>query len=146
VKIVTANRLTDGVVVYRDAREGWTREISEAQRFSPEVAAAALAEAQAQSRVVVGAYLVEIDDGAFVRRERQRETIRANGPSVGNSLVKKPFPLDGGRVGMGVFTPPPTGVAHEAATPPETFASSSRAHPQPCPSPLEGEGFISGPA
>jgi hypothetical protein len=86
VKIITANRLTDGVVVYRDAHAGWTRQIADAQRFAPDVAAAALAEAQAQSRVVVGAYLVEIDDGAFERRERQRETIRAHGPSVGHSL------------------------------------------------------------
>lgn len=102
MKIVTANRLTDGAVVYRDPLGDWTHAIDQAEQLAPDAAEAALSLAKAQTRVVVGPYLVELDDGAFSRRERQRETLRAGGPSVGNSLGNKPFPLDEGRVGTGV--------------------------------------------
>jgi hypothetical protein len=86
MKIVTANRLTDGVVVYRAEDGGWTTAFDLARSFTPEAAADALAAALDESRLVVGAYLVEVGEAGFTRRERQRETIRARGPSVGHSL------------------------------------------------------------
>jgi hypothetical protein len=55
---------------------------------------------------------------------------------------QKPFPLKGGRVGMGVY---PRGYPSKIGEgPPLSLSRPQRlgTHPQPCPSPLEGEGFI----
>jgi hypothetical protein len=86
MKVLTANRLSDGAVVYLANHGGWTRDFADAARLDPDAAAGALAQAQAQPRVLVGAYLVELDGEAVERRERLREAIRAKGPSVGHSL------------------------------------------------------------
>ena len=86
MKVLTANRLTDGAVVYRATDGGWTHAFEAAELLPPEAADAALAEAQGQPRLLVGPYLVEVDAGEVERRERLRETIRAQGPTVGHSL------------------------------------------------------------
>jgi hypothetical protein len=85
MKVLTANRLSDGVVVYL-ARNGWTHLFDEAQRLEPEAADVALKAAQGQSRALVAPYLVDVSQGEIERRERLRETIRAHGPTVGHSL------------------------------------------------------------
>lgn len=86
MKLLTANRLIDGRVVWLAAARRWTDRIDEAAALTPEEAEAALAFATAQATVVVGAYLVDLDAASdIVARERLKETIRSSGPTVGSS-------------------------------------------------------------
>lgn len=86
MKILTANRLSDGAVVYLAEDGAWARGFEQAKRLDPEAASTALAAAQAQPLQFVAPYLVAVDgDGEVERRERLRETIRATGPTVGHS-------------------------------------------------------------
>jgi len=86
VKILTANRLTDGAVVWLGLGGRWSTEFEDAVRLEPEAAARALAAAEAQPGRFVGAYLIEADAAGVERRERLRESIRADGPTAGHSL------------------------------------------------------------
>lgn len=83
MNIITANRLLDGAVIYRDHEGGWVEGFALAARFSREESAQALEEAQRDVTLVVKPYLVPLEDAqTIVKRERNRETIRAYGPSV----------------------------------------------------------------
>jgi hypothetical protein len=86
MKILTANRLTDGAVVWLGLGGRWSAEFEDAVRLEPEAAARALAAAEAQPGRFVGAYLIEADAAGVERRERLRESIRADGPTAGHSL------------------------------------------------------------
>ena len=87
MKLLTANRLADGTVVWLTAEGAWSEQSDAAARLDTEAAAAALVEAERQFRTVVGAYLIDADEaGTIVARERLRETIRAKGPTAGHSL------------------------------------------------------------
>jgi hypothetical protein len=86
MKVLTASRLSDGAVVYLANDGAWTRDFAAAARLDSDAAPAALQQAQAQPRVLVGAYLLELDGETVEKRERLREAIRANGPTVGHSL------------------------------------------------------------
>jgi hypothetical protein len=86
VKVLTANRLADGAVVYLGEDGRWTHKLQAALRLGPEDAETALAQAQAKPGLFVGPYLIEANEGGAVGRERLRETIRAGGPTVGHSL------------------------------------------------------------
>ena len=86
MKVLTANRLTDGAVVYRGWDKGWTPELDQAERLDDADAAIALAAAEAQSNLLVGPYLVSVDDKGPSGRDRNKERIRARGPTVGHSL------------------------------------------------------------
>jgi hypothetical protein len=86
MKVLTANRLSDGAVVYLADDGGWTRDFADAARLYPDAAAGALEQALARPRVLVGAYLVEVEGEVVEKRERLREAIRARGPTVGHSL------------------------------------------------------------
>jgi len=86
-KILTANRLDDGLVVYL-GEGGWTADIDVARRAHDDGTAAALdyqGRQAAGRNEVADPYLIDLDDdadndeGAPVRL---RETIRANGPTV----------------------------------------------------------------
>jgi sulfite reductase (NADPH) hemoprotein beta-component len=94
MKVLTANRLADGAVIYLARNGGWTHALDDAQRLAPDVAAEALTQAQDLPRFLVGPYLVEIGEGVSAGeiepRERLRETIRADGPTVGHSLGWEP--------------------------------------------------------
>ena len=85
-QILTANRLSDGAVVYLDATGGWTKQVAEARLAADETVAANLvalgARAVAESKVVEP-YLIDVTvmDGEIVP-VRYRELIRAVGPSV----------------------------------------------------------------
>lgn len=85
-QIVTANRLTDGLVVYFDG-SGWSERLDSGRVAGDEEEAARLldnAEAEAAGDAVVGPYLVEIAGRKGVRQPtRLRERIRALGPSIG---------------------------------------------------------------
>jgi uncharacterized protein DUF2849 len=79
--VVTANRLTDGVVVYLAAGGEWTEEIANARVADDEAETKALeaeAEAAARDRVVVSVYPmpVALKDGA-IDPLSVRERIRA---------------------------------------------------------------------
>ena len=69
--VVTANRLTDGVVVYLAADDQWTEQIDNARVADDEAEVKALetiAENAVRERIVVGAYPMPIalkDDGAI---------------------------------------------------------------------------------
>ena len=80
--VVTANRLTDGVVVYLSADGVWTEEIANARVADDEAetkALEAIAENAVRERIVVGPYPMPValkDDGA-IDPISVRERIRA---------------------------------------------------------------------
>ena len=86
MKIMTANRLTDGIAVWLRADHSWSPDIAEA-----EIAADAVCEEKLNraghaaflKNEVVDVNLVDVDlvDGAIVPR-RLRERIRAAGPTI----------------------------------------------------------------
>ena len=55
--------------------------------------------------------------------------------------LEKPFPLDGGRVGMGVNAPAGEGAAQEDAGVQSSPSPQQRSHTPTQPSPIEGEGL-----
>jgi len=83
--IYTANRLDDGRVVFLGAGDYWVDRLDEATIYRGEAIEAGLAAGQAAERrqEVVGVYAVDIaDDRDDIRPLKQRERIRAVGPSI----------------------------------------------------------------
>ena len=83
-KIVTANALTSGDVVYLTGSDDWSPEIVEAEFIDDaEHAESRLVAAQRQAHLVVGPYLADVTITANgpvpVTR---REALRASGPSI----------------------------------------------------------------
>lgn len=82
-KIVTANALLEGDVVYQTADDDWSRKLSEAELITDEALAhLRLAQADGQPEMVVGAYLADAtpsDDGP--QPTHFREEFRRTGPS-----------------------------------------------------------------
>jgi len=87
MKAITANRLTDGRVIYRTRAQGWTAELSEAWRLDEAEAEPALATAEAERDVMVGPYLIEIDADGPAGQKHRRETIRLTGPTAGTTRL-----------------------------------------------------------
>ena len=92
-KVVTANRLGDGAVVYLADGGAWSERVEEARVAQAEEEAAellAFAESPEQGIVVVGPYLMEVaaENGA-PRPVSNREVIRARGPTVRQDLGKQ---------------------------------------------------------
>lgn len=91
---VTANRLSDGEVVYLDAQAAWVEAFSSAAiADGPEEAEALLGRAMPDDfeLVVLEPYLFEVlagDDGAY-KPASVREAIRAAGPTVRLDLGKQ---------------------------------------------------------
>ncbi len=83
--IITANRLRDGVAVWRGPDGIWAEHFGRAEIFPASAAEAALAEAKLDvgRQVVVGVYAISVDvrDG-MATPGNAREAIRARGPSV----------------------------------------------------------------
>ena len=89
MKIVTANQLSDGALVYLDDDAGWTTHQSKAAKFSDQDAKVVLCTVLTRTEVIADAYLVDIDDsGALSGRERLREAIRREGPTVRPDLAR----------------------------------------------------------
>lgn len=86
MKLLTANRLSDGAVVWLTSDQRWSEHFEEAAQLDADAAPAQLALAQAQPWRFVGPYLVGVEEAGVERRERLRESIRAGGPTVGHSL------------------------------------------------------------
>ena len=91
-RIVTANRLRDGLVVYLNGA-GWSERIDDARVARAEEDAAALlarAEGPGQAVRVVDPYLIEVTrEEAVPRPVSRREAIRALGPTVRPDLGKQ---------------------------------------------------------
>lgn len=86
-QVLTANRLIDGTVLYwKDG--GWVETLAAADTLEAGPAAAALEAAKAfvAANAVVNPYLFEVKDG---RPVKEREIIRAAGPSVRQDLGKQ---------------------------------------------------------
>lgn len=88
LKVLTANRLADGRVVYLG--DGvWTSTIDEARLIAtPDEAAGAEAEGAraVADRMVVEPYLIDVEtETGGILPARLRERIRAEGPTTGNS-------------------------------------------------------------
>ncbi|GAA0567027.1 DUF2849 domain-containing protein [Rhizomicrobium electricum] len=87
-QLLTANRLIDGRVLYWRGG-GWVENLDEAEGFTDAaVADTALAAAKefVARNLVVNPYLFEVKDG---RPVKEREIIRAAGPSVRTDLGKQ---------------------------------------------------------
>ncbi len=86
MKILTANRLTDGAVVWLGEHDLWSPDFASAALLDAATADGALATAQDDPGLLVAPYLVEVEaDASVEKRERLRETIRAGGPTAGHS-------------------------------------------------------------
>ena len=92
-KVVTANRLGDGVVVYLAAGGAWLEWVAEARVAQAEEEAAellAFAESPEQGIVVVGPYLMDVAaENGVPCPISNREVIRARGPTVRLDLGKQ---------------------------------------------------------
>lgn len=86
--IVTANRLGDGRVIYVGADQAPVDHITDALVLDEADADPALAAARARPDIYVNPYLVETVDHTPSGRDRLKESIRAAGPTVGNSLER----------------------------------------------------------
>lgn len=82
-KIVTANALLEGDVVYLTADDRWSRHLAEAELIEDEAhAQIRLLDAQVQKSAIVGAYLADAVKGADGPGPAHfREAFRATGPS-----------------------------------------------------------------
>ncbi len=81
--VVTANRLSDGAVVYRAAAGGWTTRLVEAAVVTDAQAAKELlAQATADDLEAVGAYVAPVEiKGDRIEPGNLRERIRLAGPT-----------------------------------------------------------------
>ncbi|RKF15222.1 DUF2849 domain-containing protein [Roseovarius spongiae] len=82
-KVVTANALLEGDVVYLTEDDRWTRDLRDAELLTDEAdATLRLLGAEAQQHVVVGAYLADMTAGAQGPEPTHfREDFRRTGPS-----------------------------------------------------------------
>lgn len=84
-KIVSANDLMDGDVVYLTAQDTWSRLITEAAIAQDEAAAdTLLAKGEERQDLIVGAYLLDvaISGNGAPSPTHFREKYRLNGPSI----------------------------------------------------------------
>ena len=94
IQVMTANRLSDGVVLYLAQDDQWVEQLA-AARFAKTHGAVeqlqVIADAAVHDCLVIGPYLfaVEAFDGGF-RPISQREHIRALGPTVGTDMPAAP--------------------------------------------------------
>ena len=86
MKIVTANRLSDGRVIYLGDDGQPVEQIDQAALLDDAGAEQALAAAQGQPHIFVGPYVFETQGHVPSGRDRLKERIRSAGPTVGNSL------------------------------------------------------------
>ena len=85
-KVLTANILIDGIVVYLAAGDAWTAKLPEARFLtdqSEQTRLMHIAEQDVERRIVVDPYLMDAEDGADGPEPvSQRERIRATGPTI----------------------------------------------------------------
>ena len=92
--VLTANRLSDGIVVFLGADNVWTTDIHSSALAQEEKARAALERRGVEfetHNTVTGAYLVEAErEDGCVEPVHIREKIRATGPTAGTELAREP--------------------------------------------------------
>src|SRR5438309_10859792 len=85
-KVISANRLADGIVVYADREGSWSDRLSQAKIFASKAEAEAgllVAQNDAKRNLVVEPVVVEVaEDGSELRAVTLREAIRAKGPTI----------------------------------------------------------------
>lgn len=91
--VITANRLTDGVVVFQTADSGWSEDFNRAAVLPDQQATAGALKRAKQdevSNIVVDPYSVAVEErnGHFVPKAL-REAIRAAGPTNRRDLGKQ---------------------------------------------------------
>lgn len=83
MKIITANKLGDGAVVYLGDDDGWTLNVDDAARFQDDEIDPVLQAVSSRTSEIADAYAISVNnDGALQGRETLRETIRSAGPTV----------------------------------------------------------------
>ncbi|WP_315837360.1 DUF2849 domain-containing protein [Bradyrhizobium prioriisuperbiae] len=83
--IVTANRTSDGIVIYRTADHGWSADLSDAAIVrTADEARALLAEAIADDVGAIGSYIapVEVSGDGRIAPGNLREHIRKDGVTI----------------------------------------------------------------
>jgi hypothetical protein len=91
-KVLTANRLLPGEVVYWNSASGWVGELAEAEILADATAEAALSAAAewVTRREIVAPYLFDVRvEGGRVVPVKVRELIRSRGPTVRQDLGKQ---------------------------------------------------------
>ncbi|MAM11548.1 MAG: nitrite reductase [Rhizobiaceae bacterium] len=86
-KVLTANRLTDGLAVWLDANGRWTRDLQHALVARHDAAVASLEEIGKRDfsgNLIVDVAVIDVDERADgrIRPLRLRERIRAEGPTI----------------------------------------------------------------
>lgn len=85
-KLMTANDLQTGIVLWLTADGNWSKHIADAEIFTdPELAQQKLAWAEeSQEKWIVGPYLMDVETQSHIpgARSRLREEIRRDGPSI----------------------------------------------------------------
>lgn len=85
-KVISANRLADGIVVYAGRDGSWFERLSQANIFASKAEAEAgllLAQDDAKRNLVVEPVVVEVaEDASGLRAVTLREAIRARGPTI----------------------------------------------------------------
>lgn len=93
LKVLTANRLVDGEVVYLTEVETWSLWLDHgrvAETSEQEEGLLAFAAAAVEARAVVDPYLIPVEPAVHgLRALSQREIIRALGPSIRQDLGKQ---------------------------------------------------------
>lgn len=93
MQIVTANRLVDGRVVFRDRAGGWVETLAAAAVLEPAEAkdAVAASAADVAAQVILDPYAVDVVATASgVSPKTMREKIRAAGPTSGSEVAARP--------------------------------------------------------
>jgi hypothetical protein len=91
--VITANRLTDGVVVFQTADDSWTEDFNRAAVL-PDTQATAeglkRAKQDEANNIVVDAYAVAVEErNGHLAPKALREAIRAAGPTIRRDLGKQ---------------------------------------------------------
>lgn len=87
MKIVTANRLSDGRVIYAGLDNEPVERIDQASVLDDTAAEVVLADLAGRPDVFVNPYGFEVQDRTPSGRDRLKERIRSAGPTVGHSVV-----------------------------------------------------------
>jgi hypothetical protein len=91
--VITANRLTDGVVVFQTIDECWTEDFNRAAVLpNPQATASALARAKQDegNNIVVDPYAIVVEErNGHLAPKALREAIRAAGPTIRRDLGKQ---------------------------------------------------------